>query len=183
MDRETSMPRLLTFVAAGAIAVVATAATAQHMHMMDSGGAPAVSSADSRVLMHFPAMMQTQMLKNMRDHVETLDAIMSAVAGGDYAKASTIAKERLGLDSPSAAGCKPTVAGAKPPPSDSMDAMMAQYMPSPMRAIGLSMHTAASDFADVAARADATHDTSAVLLALSRITPNCVACHTAYRLR
>ena len=52
-----------------------------------------------------------------------------------------------------------------------------------MRALGLSMHTAASDFADVAERAETTHDAAAVLKALSLITPNCVACHSAYRLR
>ena len=64
-----------------------------------------------------------------------------------------------------------------------MDAMMALYMPAQMRALGLSMHAAASDFADVAERAEATHDAAAVLKALSLITPNCVACHSAYRLR
>jgi cytochrome c556 len=60
---------------------------------------------------------------------------------------------------------------------------MALYMPTPMRALGLAIHTAASDFADVAAQAETTHNVAAVLKALARITPNCVACHSAYRLR
>ncbi|MGO9744079.1 MAG: hypothetical protein ACLPN5_21670 [Roseiarcus sp.] len=177
------MSRLLAIVVVCAASLVAASAAAQHTHMMDPGASPAMSVADSRELLHFPPMMQTHMLSNMRDHVETLDAIISSVAAGDYAKASKVAKERLGLDSPSAEGCKPQAAGSKTPEPDSMDAMMALYMPAPMRSVGLSMHTSASDFADVAARADATHDTAAVLNALSRITPNCVACHAAYRLR
>lgn len=181
------MLRFLTLVVAGAASLFAASAAAQHVHMMGPGAAPAMSPAasmaDSRELLKFPPMMRTHMLANMRNHVETLDAVISAVAAGDYAKASKIARERLGLESPSAEGCKPQAAGAKSPAPDSMDAMMALYMPTPMRAVGLSMHTAASDFADVAARAAATHDPAAVLTALSHITPNCVACHASYRLR
>jgi hypothetical protein len=153
------------------------------MHDMAPGAGAAMSSADSRELLHFPPMMQAHMLGNMRAHVETLDAILSAVAAGEYAKASSIAKTRLGLDSPAAEACKPQGANDKSAEPDSMDAMMALYMPAAMRALGLSMHTAASDFADVAERAETTHDDAAVLKALSRITPNCVACHSAYRLR
>jgi len=56
---------------------------------------------------------------------------------------------------------------------------MALYMPEAMRGIGLAMHTAASGFA-VAAK---THDSKTTMEALSRITPNCVACHAAYRVQ
>jgi len=175
------MFRSLLVAAAASIAVLASPiAEAQHTHDMGAEPMPGMSSSDSRQLLHFPPMMQAHMLRNMRDHVETLDAILSALDIGDYAKAAKIAKDRLGLDSPAAAACKPSPANATP---GSMEAMMAVYMPPPMRAFGLSMHTAASDFADVAARADATHDAPAVLKALSRITPNCVDCHAAYRLR
>ncbi len=168
----------------------ATVASAQHSAMMGSDAPPAMSLPDARTQLHFPPAMEANLLKNMRDHVETLNAILQAVNTGDFAGASKIATERLGLDSPSAAACKPTDAAAngspsmsKPPTPGSMDEMMALYMPAPMRAIGLAMHTAASEFAAVAAKAAATHDTAAVIAALSRITPNCVACHSAYRLR
>ena len=170
-------------IAVGAVLAFATGALAQHMHDMGSDAAASMSPADTRELLHFPPMLQAHMLRNMRTHVETLDAILSAIAAGDYAQASSIAKMRLGLDSPAAAACKPQAVDAKPSEPDSMDAMMALYMPTQMRALGLSMHTAASDFADVAERAKTTHDTTAVLKALARILPNCVACHTAYRLR
>ncbi len=60
-----------------------------------------------------------------------------------------------------------------------MDDMKALYMPETMRGIGLAMHTAASEFAVVAQ----THDSKKAMEALSRITSNCVACHTAYRVQ
>ena len=184
------MSRLSLVAATVVLTAFATVASAQHPGMMGHDAAPAMSSADGRELLHFPPAMQANLLKNMRDHVETLNAILQAVAAGDFASASKIAAERLGLDSPAAASCKPTDAaasgsapGSMPSKPQSMDAMMALYMPAPMRAIGLAMHTSASEFAAVAAKAAATHDTAAVIHALSRITPNCVACHAAYRLR
>jgi hypothetical protein len=158
----------------------ATADTPPMMHHpMPGHGQAAMSSADARELVNFPPLMRTHMLGNMRDHVETLNGILQALAAGDYDGAAKIATERLGLASPSAASCKPKEANAPPPAQDPMDAMMALYMPEAMRGIGLAMHTAASEFA-VAAK---THDSKATMEALSRITPNCVACHAAYRLQ
>ena len=123
------------------------------------------------------------MLRNMRDHVQTLDGILHALASAEYEDAAKIAIEHLGLDSPSAAACEPKPANASAPAPGSMDEMMALYMPDPMRAIGLGMHTSASEFAAVAERAATTHDPAPVMKALSRVTENCVACHSAYRLQ
>jgi len=182
------------------LAALASVALLQPIHAAGSqdgsAGAPAMmdhtlpghdqmdmSSADGRELVHFPPQMRTHMLGNMRDHVETLGGILHALAAADYDGAAKIAIEHLGLDSPSAAACKPKAANAAPPAPDSMDAMMALYMPEQMRAIGLAMHTSASEFAAVAARATATHDSKAAVEALSRVTQNCVACHAGYRLQ
>jgi hypothetical protein len=150
-----------------------------HDHMSHMSMSP----ADGRALVQFPPEVQMHMLRNMRDHVQTLDGILHALASADYDGAAKIAVERLGLDSPSAASCKPKPANAKAPAPGSMDEMMTLYMPEPMRAIGLSMHTSASQFAVVAVRAATTHDPAPVMTALSRVTENCVACHAAYRLR
>lgn len=152
-------------------------------HTMLGHGHPEMSHADERELVHFPPEMRTHMLRNMRDHVETLDGILRALASADYDGAAKIAIEHLGLDSPSAAACKPKPANAAPPAQGSMDEMMALYMPEQMRAIGLAMHTSASEFAVVASRAATTHDTHAAVEALSRVTQNCVACHAGYRLQ
>ncbi len=149
-----------------------------------------MSLPDAREMLHFPPALEANFLHNMRDHMQTLNDILQAVATADFAGAARMAAERLGLDSPSAAACKPTdaapagsVSKAEPAAPNSMDAMMALYMPETMRAVGLSMHTSAREFAKVAAQAAATHDTSAVVAALSRVTQNCVACHSAYHLR
>jgi predicted nucleotidyltransferase len=164
--------------AAGAPPVTPDTPPMMH-HAMPGHGQPAMSTADPRELVNFPPQMRTHMLGNMRDHVETLNGILQALAAGDYDDAAKIAAEHLGLDSPSAASCKPKQANAPPPAQDSMDAMMALYMPEAMRGVGLAMHTAASDFAVVAK----THDAKATMEALSRVTPNCVACHASYRLQ
>ena len=179
------MPRAFTLSATVLACLLTTAASAQQPQPMPmpGHGHSDMSPADGRELVHFPPEMRTHMLRNMRDHVETLDGILRALASADYAGAAKIATERLGLDSPSAAACKPKPATASSPMPGSMDEMMALYMPEPMRAIGLSMHTSASEFADVVGRAATTHDAKAAMEALSRVTQNCVACHAGYRLQ
>jgi cytochrome c556 len=186
------MPRFSLLATITLMTAIATGASAQAPMMHNMPGMtghmpPAMSPADTRELLHFPPEMEIIFLQNMRDHVETLNAVLQAVAEGDYAEASKVAKERLGLDSPAAAGCKPAATGkdamSKMPAPNSMDAMMAMYMPEAMRNIGLAMHTSASEFAEVAAKAATTHDTASVIKALSNIMPNCVACHSTYRIR
>jgi cytochrome c556 len=174
------MFRYLAISTAALIALFATAAIAQHNPQMMHQGHMAMSMPDGREAVHFPPEMQAHMLRNMRDHMQTLDGIVQALAESDYAAAARLASERLGLDSPSAASCKPKAAGetATPAPG-SMDEMMAKFMPEPMRNAGLSMHTAASEFA----RTAATRDNAATMAALAKITQSCVACHSAYRLR
>ena len=89
--------RLVIAALVGGFLSLVTGAAAQHMHDMAPGAGPAMSPADQRELLHFPPMMQAHMLGNMRNHVETLDAILSAAAAGEYAKASSIARTRLGF--------------------------------------------------------------------------------------
>lgn len=188
------MPRFPVLAAAALLCSSAAVAAAQQHDMAGHSAHGAMSVPDAREMLHFPPEMQSNFLGNMRDHMQTLDGILHAVAAKDYAGASRIASERLGLDSPSAAGCKPGSAAASETtpqtPSAapgsmsqmSMDQMMALYMPAAMRAVGLSMHTSASEFATVATQAATTHDDAAVLGVLSRVTQNCVACHSSYRL-
>lgn len=155
--------------------------TLQHQGMFAHGHG-AMASPDSRELVIFPPEMQAQQLRNMRDHVEALDAILTELGKADYAAAARIATDRLGLDSPSAAACKPKQPDA-PPARGSMDEMMELYMPAAMRSVGLAMHTAASDFAAVVREAGKSDDPRPAYAALGLVTHNCVACHSAYRLR
>lgn len=154
----------------------ASAQTASHSHMHHE-----MAANDTREMVQFPPDMQTNFLGNMRDHLQTLNDIVVALAKDDYTTASKAAAERLGLDSPSAAGCKQASQGSQNKSNKpmTMDEMMEAYMPEPMRSIGLSMHTAASEFAKVAI----ARDRVASMAALSQVTQNCVSCHSAYRLR
>lgn len=142
----------------------------------------AMTSSDRRELVAFPPEMRAQQLRNMRDHVEALDGILTELGEGNYDAAARIASDRLGLDSPSAAACNPKDAGASAA-KGSMDEMMDLYMPAAMRSIGLAMHTAASKFASDAQKAAASGDAGAAYQALGQVTHNCVACHSAYRLQ
>jgi len=184
-----------------AMVALASAETTHHPgmhHQMPAGqshsqGRPITSQMshgsaadDTRLMVQFPPDMQTHFLGNMRDHMQTLNEILEALARDDYAAASKVATERLGLESPSAAGCKrPSAEQVSRPPAQSsrkpttMEEMMEAYMPEAMRGLGLSMHTAASDFARVAK----TEDRAGAMTALSHVTQNCVSCHASYRLR
>ena len=59
---------------------------------------------------------------------------------------------------------------------------MAQMMPEGMRTIGTAMHKAASQFAIAVVDAGTDDDLKPALAALSKITQQCVACHSAYRM-
>jgi len=56
---------------------------------------------------------------------------------------------------------------------------LAKYMPQGMRQAGFNMHSAASNFAQIAKKgnAEAAYD------ALSEVTSACVECHAGYRIR
>lgn len=180
-------------LATAALAAADTSSHSGNHHQMQAAPSQPMDShmshaavKDTRETVQFPPDMQTNFLGNMRDHLQTLNDIVDALAKDDYAAASKVATERLGLDSPSAAGCKPKPKeqASKPPENKSkkpmtMDEMMEAYMPEAMRGIGLSMHTAASEFAKVAM----TQDRTASMTALSHVTQNCVSCHSTYRLR
>jgi len=146
-------------------------------HPMAGHDHAAMTALDGRELVFFPPEMRTHQLRNMRDHLQTVDGILRALATADYQGAARLAEDRLGMDSPSAAGCKPRGADAPAPAKGSMDEMMEIYMPERMRSIGLAMHTAAGEFAATARSGDA----KAALGALGRVTELCVTCHSAYR--
>jgi len=148
----------------------------QHMAMMNN---------DARQLVDFPAPMQEHTLSNMRDHLQALSDILTSMGQGQYAKAGQIARDRLGMDSPSADGCAMENSASQPQMSTaaSMDQQMALLMPENMRNLGFNMHQAASAFADQAAKAAKTHNPKPALAALSKVTEQCAACHAAYKLR
>jgi hypothetical protein len=177
------MNRKITFVALTLVcallgAISAPAQQSDHMSMHLMAQAP-----DARQLLDFPPPMRQHMLANMRAHMEALSEILAALSAGDAAKASAIADARLGLESAGAAACNPTNEAGTTRSIGDVAAMMAQHMPDEMRGLGYAMHDSASKFAVEAAKAGSGGDLKPALAALSQVTRNCAACHSAYRLR
>lgn len=154
-----------------------------HLAHQPPTGAP--DGGDGRQLVNFPPEMRQHTLANMRDHLLALSEILAAMAAGQYTKASQVAGARLGMDSPSAEGCQPEKAAAKPAMSKAtgMDHRMEEFMPEGMRKLGLDMHQAASTFAGEAAKAARTGNAKPALAALSRVTEQCTSCHSTYKVQ
>lgn len=118
---------------------------------------------DTRQLVKLPPMMQHHMLMSMRDHLVTLNEILQDLQQGKLDAAADVAEHRLGMSS------LPLHQASH----------LAKFMPKGMRAIGTQMHAAASRFARKAQEGDVL----STYKMLPDITAQCVACHSAYRIR
>lgn len=118
---------------------------------------------DTRQFVELPSMMQQHMLANMRDHLRSLNDILTAMGESDLDTAADIAEQRLGMSSLDSHGAS----------------HMARYMPAGMRRAGTTMHRAASRFARKAQEGELMP----AYRMLPEITAACVACHAAYRIR
>ncbi len=183
------MPKTLT-ISMGAIALAfgvtayAQAPMPQMDHAQHMKHMP-VADNDARQQVNFPTEMRRHTLANMRDHLEALSDILAKMSAGQYAKAAQVASTRLGMDSPSAEGCKDEGGSGKPQMSKpaNIDHQMAQFMPEGMRNIGLAMHQSASDFSVEANKAGKSGNSKQAMAALSKVTQHCVACHAAYKVQ
>jgi hypothetical protein len=136
-----------------------------HMLHMHEAAAP-----DLRQLVALPVPMQQEMLANMRDHLNTLNAVIGEIADAKFDAASSFLETRLGMSSLPAHHA----------------AELAPYFPAPMQQDGTAMHHAASRLAIALQDASVTRTFDAmrkVNAALHDVTSTCVACHAAYRLR
>jgi hypothetical protein len=141
-----------------------SAADQDHGHQHGAQGAPV---QDARQVVHFPPELRVHTLANMRDHLLALSEIQEALSKGWFDKAGTIAEQRLGMASLKFHGAHE----------------LSEYMPEAMQAIGSEMHRSASRFALEAENASVTGDVKPALAALSKVTQQCVACHSAYRVQ
>ncbi len=128
---------------------------------------PSASAADARQVVRFPEDLRAHTLANMRDHLLALQEIQAALAKQEFDQAGDIAEQRLGMTAMKLHGAHE----------------VAKFMPEGMRNAGTEMHRAASRFALAAKEATASGDFKPVLEAMARITQQCVACHSAYRLQ
>lgn len=121
---------------------------------------------DKREKIEMPEMMKSHMMANMRDHLAALTEIQAFMATAEYDKAAEVAEQRLGLSSLDNHGA----------------AHMAAMMPKAMQEIGTSMHKAASQFAITVVDIGANDEIKRAWGDLSKVTQQCVACHSGYRI-
>jgi len=141
--------------------VISGLSFAQHDH---GHGAP---SADTRVAVEYPPAMKEHTLTSMRDHLLVLSQIQEAMGDGQYDKAAQIAETRLGQTALKAHNAYES----------------SKFMPKGMQDIGTQMHRSASKFAIEVQNSGATGDVKPALIALSKTTQACVACHAGYKLK
>lgn len=89
------------------------------------------------------------------------------MGNGQFDKAADIAETRLGQTALKAHGAHEN----------------SKFMPKGMQEIGTQMHRNASKFAIEVQNSGATGDVKPALIALSKTTQACVACHAGYKLK
>jgi len=122
---------------------------------------------DPRQLVTMPAISQAVLREEMIDNIGALHEILVLLPQNKLKEAADIAEQRLGRSSMGKHAARTRGQGP------------GRYMPEAMRGIGLAMHDAASEFANIAR----SGDQAKAYAALQQLTANCVACHGAYRTR
>ena len=141
--------------------VLSSLALAQHHH---GNGAP---TKDIRVEVEYPSAMKEHTLTSMRDHLLAISQIQEAMGNGQYDKAANIAETRLGQTALKTHNAYEN----------------SKFMPKGMQEIGTQMHQSASKFAIEVQNSGATGDIKPALVALSKTTQACVACHAGYKIK
>ena len=124
--------------------------------------APAAAE-DARTPIKMPPDMRSAFLEHMRHHMDSLDDLMTQLAAADFRGAAKVAREQL-------------VPGS--------GAGFGRYLPVEFREMGLAMHRAATEFAEVADAVPAqpaAADWKKTMEALQTISVQCRACHSAFR--
>lgn len=164
------MPDKFRLALAGAVIagfVLIAQAQQQPNHNMQRDHQAGTAVQDGREIVRFPEEMRLHTLSNMRDHLLALQEIQDALAKEAFDEAGDISEQRLGMSSLTLHGAHES----------------SKYMPKGMQNIGSEMHASASRLAVAARDAGATSDLKPVVAAMARVTQQCVACHSAYRVQ
>ena len=157
--------RRLAMVAGGfSLLFVASCAVAEsdHRHQMNMEAGSSDTTMDVRQALNLPPAAQEGLQLTMREHLETLQVIVAALAREDYEKAAAVAHEDLGF--PKHHQAMQREAGAPFPPK--------------YQELAMAHHQVAEDLA----RAIPSKDMKKILPHLDRTMKACVACHQAYKL-
>jgi hypothetical protein len=150
--------------------------------LLSSSAVYAEKTTDFRQIVEMPPPMKELFLTNMRGHMESLDLVIKALAEKDLNLSATLAESTLGLGQSEARQCDDSDSHQQhKQQSEHKHKAMAfgQFMPASMKAMGMQLHIAADNFADVARQGDMGE----AYKALSQISSTCVACHQAFKVK
>lgn len=122
-------------------------------------------TSDTRQLVTMPAQAQALMRQDMLDHLAVMTELIGYLAENKWAEAGNLIETRMGKSTMG----KHRATGMGP----------GRFMPAEMHSIGIGMHEAASEFAELAKKGDS----KGAYLALQKVSGACVACHYSYRTR
>jgi hypothetical protein len=140
-----------------AIGLLSTAAPAA----VPDGARPDAASAP-RVRLDLQPAQQEALKATMREHLAALQAIVSALAAGDYDKAAAVAHTELGF----------------PKHHEAMQRERGFALPARYQELAIAHHQAA----EALAKAITTRTMAPILQQLDRTIQACNACHDAYQL-
>ena len=177
--------------------------------VVTAGLAHAQPADDPRRVIELPPAVASELRAEMRDHMDTLDALVGAVAMGEFDRAAEIAETRMRmghrLDERLAAqgyseaeieafretlkerGWEPGRGLRGEGPASGIAGGMGpgRFVPDDFRAMGRTFHQAAQEFAATArdvGDAPTVADYEEVLAAMQFVTATCRSCHATYRL-
>ncbi len=137
---------------------------------------------DQREVVEMPSQAKIMFLKNMRGHMESLDLIIAALAENDLTEAAILAETTMGSGHGKKRQCDESSAGKQQNKQSSHKGKgkgFGKFMPTGMKMMGMQLHIAANDFADVAREGNMGD----AYKSLRNISATCVACHQSYQVK
>lgn len=116
---------------------------------------------DQRTALDLPPAVRSGLNQTMREHLEALQAIVSALAQGDYQKGAEIAHEELGF----------------PKHHEAMQREEGATFPKRYQELAMEHHQKAEELA----KAISSKEMKAILPALEETIGACNACHRAFK--
>jgi len=135
-------------------------------------------NTDPRQAVEMPPEMKNMFLKNMRGHMESLDLIIAALAENDLTEAAAVAETGMGAGHGKKRQCDDEHAG-KHKQSSRKEKGFGKFMPKEMKMMGMQLHIAANEFADVAREGNMGE----AYKSLRHISSACVACHQSFQVK
>ena len=141
-------------------------------------------TADQREVVEMPSQAKIMFLKNMRGHMESLDLIIAALSENDLTEAAILAETTMGSGQGKKRQCDEGSTEKQQHKHKQSSHKVkgkgfGKFMPKEMKMMGMQLHIAANEFADVAREGNMGE----AFKSLRNISAACVACHQSYQVK